>query len=103
MAKKNKARRGSKFNISVLTVAGLAPYVNHSVVEPVRNGEGLGGVMKRIPKAIGYDGYTGQFGFQYVRQSGILFAIAGVLGHKVANRIGLNNPIRKLTGGVLSL
>lgn len=98
--RKGKSRR-AKFNISLAVVAGTLPYL--STVKDGFDAQGLNGAMKMATKAVGYDGYSKTWSFTWVKQSGIMGVLAGVLVHKMANRFGVNTYVRKISGGLVSI
>jgi len=96
--KRRGGRKGSKA-IAILPVAALS-------IPAFEAYSGCGGDLKTLPKWLLYT-YTGTReagGWDSVRATrNIGLLIGAVVGHKVANKMGLNKYIKKATFGYLQL
>lgn len=97
-----RSRHKAKLNISLAILAGIAPTVLNAKAE-LDAGNGWKNAI-----AIGARGLTGynminkQWHFSSLKE-GMLPLLTGVAVHKVANRVGINSYIRRMTGGYISI
>ena len=95
--RKGKGRRGSRA-IPLLSLMPVYPAVARVATE---------GSMAEKPKLLvyeltGYNMFTG--GWEAPKAGRVLtLAIVGIVGHKMANKLGINKHVKKLTGGMLQL
>ena len=95
--RKGKGRRG-KFSVPLLAMAPVYPAAARVLTE---------GTMADKPKLLvyeltGYNMFTGQW--EKAKAASIAtIAVVGFVGHKVANKVGINRALRKATGGWISL
>lgn len=92
----------AKFNISIAMVAGLAPTVLHMKGELDAGNGWSNAVAVGTRGMTGYNMANGQWHLSSLKE-GFLPLILGVITHKVANRVGINRSVRRLTGGWVSI
>ena len=95
MAKRKKKRRSRDKRMSVLTMAGLFAAFSRPISNALA-GNYEGALAEIGSRFTGYNFQSRVFDWRYALMNGYLPIIAGVLGSKVATKLGINRAIKNI-------
>lgn len=99
MARRRKGKKKGKTSIALLPLMPVA-YVGYNAY---KSASSLGGAINSfLGQTIGYYPSQGTFSVDNAKMFWFGETVA-IIGHKVANKVGINKGLRALTGGWLSL